>query len=121
MVPSLSPSEPARRNLALDGLRGVAALTVLAFHAWLYTRTRVDAGGAGSGLDSALGELRIGLVLFFVLSGFLLFGPWVSASLGGTRRRAARGDVFRAPHRADRAGLLRRDHRLGAAALAARG
>lgn len=83
-MPSPSPSEPARRNDALDGLRGVAALTVLAFHAWLYTRDRVRAAGAEGTLDRAAGELRIGLVLFFVLSGFLLFRPWVRARLGGT-------------------------------------
>lgn len=80
-MPSPFPSEPARRNDALDGLRGVAALTVLAFHAWLYTRERVRAAGAEGAFDRAAGELRIGLVLFFVLSGFLLFRPWVRARL----------------------------------------
>ena len=85
-VPPSPPSERARRNLAIDGLRGVAALSVFAFHAWLYTRANVRAAGSDSGLDSALGELRIGLVLFFVLSGFLLFGPWVAARLQRTRQ-----------------------------------
>ncbi len=80
-VPSPSPSVPARRNDALDGLRGVAALTVLVFHAWLYSRERVRAVGADGALDRAVGELRVGLVLFFVLSGFLLFRPWVKARL----------------------------------------
>jgi peptidoglycan/LPS O-acetylase OafA/YrhL len=94
MVPSPSPSESARRNLAIDGLRGVAALTVFAFHAWLYTRASVRAAGANSGLDSALGEMRIGLVLFFVLSGFLLFGPWVTARLQGTREAPRTATYF---------------------------
>jgi len=71
-----------RRNDALDGLRGVAALTVVVFHAWLYTRADVRAVGADGALDRALGEMRVGLVLFFVLSGFLLFRPWVRARLG---------------------------------------
>ena len=120
MVPSSSPSAPARRNDALDGLRGIAALSVFVFHAWLYTRAQVRAAGADGLLDQAVGELRIGLVLFFVLSGFLLFRPWVAATLGDTRARAARCATY-AVHRigAHRARLLPGDHRLGAAAVAA--
>lgn len=56
----------------LDGLRGLAALCVLTFHVWLYrdgVPARVVPGDAVSG---ALSSLRIALVFFFVLSGFLL-------------------------------------------------
>jgi peptidoglycan/LPS O-acetylase OafA/YrhL len=89
----------AARSTALDALRGVAALGVFVFHAWLYSLP-VPSAGAREGLgDFVLHELRLGLVLFFVLSGFLLYGPWVAASLGRrpapapgeyARRRAAR-------------------------------
>jgi len=73
-----------RRLGAIDGLRAIAALSVLVYHAWLYTLPSVDAGSTDSGLDHAIHELRLGLVLFFVLSGFLLFGPWVRSVLDGT-------------------------------------
>jgi peptidoglycan/LPS O-acetylase OafA/YrhL len=72
---------PARRLPGLDGLRGLAALAIVVLHVWMYT-------GANDRreprlLDMALGELRLGVPLFFVLSGYLLAGPWVAAALGG--------------------------------------
>jgi peptidoglycan/LPS O-acetylase OafA/YrhL len=76
------------RNLAIDGLRGVAALSVLVYHAWLYTRGEVTASARSSAVDYALHEGRLGLVLFFVLSGFLLWRPWAAASLGRRERPA---------------------------------
>jgi peptidoglycan/LPS O-acetylase OafA/YrhL len=74
-----------RRVLAVDGLRGVAALSVLAFHCWLYARPIPSMD-----MTSPSGHLwiqgRLGLVLFFVLSGFLLYGPWVRAA--GSQQRS---------------------------------
>lgn len=70
------------RSGALDGLRGLAALAVLVFHAWLYSRPVPVASARSSIADYALHELRLGLVLFFALSGFLLYRPWVAAGLG---------------------------------------
>ncbi|HYF24735.1 MAG TPA: acyltransferase [Baekduia sp.] len=69
------------RLRAIDGLRGVAALSVLAYHAWLYSLPRVSSSTRETAFDSAAHELRLGLVLFFVLSGYLLFGPWVRSAL----------------------------------------
>jgi peptidoglycan/LPS O-acetylase OafA/YrhL len=67
------------RNHALDGLRGLAALGVLTLHVWMFT---VQDGHDRRELVSLLmGELRLGVVLFFVLSGFLLAGPWVASAL----------------------------------------
>src|SRR5947208_12435707 len=71
------------RNRALDGLRGVAALSVLVFHVWDYARP-VPHAVLDSPADYALNEGRLGLILFFVLSGFLLYRPWVRAVLRGT-------------------------------------
>jgi peptidoglycan/LPS O-acetylase OafA/YrhL len=78
--------QPVRRLAEIDGLRGIAALSVLLYHAWLYTRTPVTATTRAGALDPVLHELRLGLVLFFVLSGFLLYGPWVTAALEGRPR-----------------------------------
>jgi peptidoglycan/LPS O-acetylase OafA/YrhL len=78
----------AERSTALDAARGVAALSVLVYHSWLYTRDQVSDTARASWTDYALHELRLGLVLFFVLSGFLLWRPWVAAGLGRRERRA---------------------------------
>jgi len=89
----------ARRSAAIDGLRAFAAMSVVTYHAWLYTRSPVSVANRATPADKMLHELRLGLVLFFVLSGFLLYQPWVRSALDGARaprlqdylvRRAAR-------------------------------
>ena len=67
------------RNHALDGLRGLAALGVLTLHVWMFTVQH--AHGRDELVSLLTGELRLGVVLFFVLSGFLLAGPWVASAL----------------------------------------
>ena len=93
-----SIQQPGRRNDGLDGLRGLAALAVVGFHVWLYARLVPSAAMTGFA-DHVWSAGRLGLVLFFALSGFLLYGQWVRAALGGARpprigaylaRRAAR-------------------------------
>ena len=63
---------PEPRTGALDGLRGLAALSVVAFHVWLYRPERVPGTRMGLG-DHLFFELHLGLICFFVLSGFLLY------------------------------------------------
>ena len=88
----------APRDRALDGLRAIAATTVVCFHAWLYAPGGVR--GSRPGLDDQiLFEARVGLILFFVLSGFLLYRPWARAIAAGAPlpsvRRYARRRVAR--------------------------
>ncbi|MEJ7798624.1 MAG: acyltransferase [Solirubrobacteraceae bacterium] len=70
---------------SLDGLRGLAALAIFTFHGWLYTMPTPSASDRSTVGDYAVHELRLGLVLFFVLSGFLLSRPWFAAALQARR------------------------------------
>ncbi|MEU2915686.1 acyltransferase family protein [Streptomyces massasporeus] len=60
---------------AVDGLRAIGALMVLLTHA---------AAIAGV-VDGFLDRLAVGVPLFFAVSGFLLYRPWVAAAVGGRR------------------------------------
>jgi peptidoglycan/LPS O-acetylase OafA/YrhL len=67
-----------RRLVGLDGLRGIAATSVLIHHVVLYMG---DQSGQGV-LYTLAALLGHGLTLFFVLSGFLLYRPFASALIG---------------------------------------
>jgi peptidoglycan/LPS O-acetylase OafA/YrhL len=66
------------RVASLTGIRGVAALLVVATHA-AYTTGKYTHGYVGL----VYSRMEIGVPIFFVLSGFLLFGPWVKATATG--------------------------------------
>jgi peptidoglycan/LPS O-acetylase OafA/YrhL len=67
------------RVASLTGIRGVAAILVVGTHA-AYTTGKYTHGYWGL----AGSRMEIGVPIFFVLSGFLLFRPWVkSAATGG--------------------------------------
>ncbi len=67
----------SRRVASLTGIRAVAALLVLGTHA-AYTTGKYPQEYFGT-MSS---RLEIGVPIFFVLSGYLLFGPWVKAAAG---------------------------------------
>ncbi|MGV0849522.1 acyltransferase family protein [Mycolicibacterium phlei] len=67
------------RVASLTGIRAVAALLVLATHA-AYTVGKYPQGYVGL----VYSRMEIGVPIFFVLSGFLLFSPWVKAAAAGT-------------------------------------
>ena len=64
----------------LDGLRAIAALSVVAFHAIVYARYFPGWQGA------YVRQLSSGVTIFFLLSGFLLYRPFVAARVTGRAR-----------------------------------
>jgi peptidoglycan/LPS O-acetylase OafA/YrhL len=73
---------PATRAIdrlpALDGIRIIAATAVIGVHVRLALGDRVF--GYWGGLFE---ELSVGVAIFFVLSGFVVFQPWVRAAAAG--------------------------------------
>jgi peptidoglycan/LPS O-acetylase OafA/YrhL len=85
----------AERVASLTGIRAVAALLVMLTHA-AYTTGKYTHGYIGLVWSRA----EIGVPVFFVLSGFLLFGPWVKAAAasresGGAASRESGGAASR--------------------------
>lgn len=79
MAPAQQPlSTSGEKRLAgIEGLRALAAGSILAYHVWLF-----DGGerlGAGSPLEIGFENLAHGVTLFFALSGFLLYRPFAAA------------------------------------------
>src|SRR3954469_9825823 len=56
----------------------------------MYTDANFPARGRTDLLDRSIGELRIAVELFFVLSGFLLAQPWLRDRLPSLGRYAVR-------------------------------
>ncbi|HEU5438085.1 MAG TPA: acyltransferase [Ktedonobacterales bacterium] len=73
---------------ALDGLRAIAALSVVAFHT--ISGSQIEAVTPGLNPSVFWNYLRSGVHLFFVLSGFLLFMPYARAMLRGRPLPSAR-------------------------------
>jgi peptidoglycan/LPS O-acetylase OafA/YrhL len=71
---------------ALDGLRAVAVLLVILFHAWTFVPGHVLSGQNEADYPIFYG--KTGVQLFFVLSGFLLFLPYAQWAFGLRERPA---------------------------------
>ncbi|MBJ7289063.1 acyltransferase [Williamsia sp.] len=83
--PAPTPEKTTGRVDSLTGIRTLAAFLVCATHAAFWTGNYTD--------DLAgrfFARLEIGVAIFFVLSGYLLFKPWMTALAGGGRRPSVR-------------------------------
>ncbi|WP_369359353.1 acyltransferase family protein [Streptomyces sp. cg2] len=94
-----TPGSPTRRRPTgdIDGFRGLAALSTVAFHVW-QQYTFYDARGThppvtNPALDAVL-SLEV-IDIFFVLSAFLLTQSYARAALDGGSTRPARAFLFR--------------------------
>ena len=76
-LPWLPVNARAGRFPLFDSLRAIAALAVLGTHAGVYA--------ASPGLLPYTARLEAGVAVFFVISGFLLYRPFVRARLLGER------------------------------------
>jgi peptidoglycan/LPS O-acetylase OafA/YrhL len=74
----------ADRLPALDGVRAIAALTIVAYHVAFVVN------GLGGPAAGWLAHLNIGVTIFFVLSGLLLSGPLLRPDRPRLDRYAAR-------------------------------
>src|SRR3954452_19211937 len=80
--PAVAPPPGNPRFPLFDSLRGLAVLAVLVYHVFALTGSlsRRGIGDAGAVAGS------LGPTLFFAISGFLLYRPWVAAGSAGTPR-----------------------------------
>src|SRR5215212_6043566 len=69
----------ADRFPLFDSLRAIAALSVVAFHAAFFAGMFTSE----SPLRPYLVRMDVGVSVFFLISGFLLYRPFVRARLGG--------------------------------------
>jgi peptidoglycan/LPS O-acetylase OafA/YrhL len=84
-----------RRYAALDGMRGIAALTVFSVHVWIYQLPNTVELRRDSWEKTLLFEGRVAFVMFFVLSGYLLYRAFARAGLGRSSPVAVRSYLAR--------------------------
>jgi peptidoglycan/LPS O-acetylase OafA/YrhL len=87
--------QSVHRQSALDGMRGVAALVVFGIHLWIYQLPNSMTLRRDSWATTALFEGRVAFVMFFVLSGYLLYRAFARAALGRGDRVSTRGYLVR--------------------------
>lgn len=66
----------------IEGLRALAAGSIVVYHCWLYSAPSGQGVRLGP-LDEVFIHLPLGVTLFFTLSGFLLYRPFAGALMRG--------------------------------------
>ena len=71
----------SKRNSALDSLRGLSTILIVVYHiSFVSGHTVAHANSSGAYID----RLNIGVAIFFVLSGFLIFRPFAHSLIHGS-------------------------------------
>jgi peptidoglycan/LPS O-acetylase OafA/YrhL len=87
-------ADTARTHVgALDGLRAIAAVVVIALHVGIYSGQVASSWlgiPAAGPLGVVVSRFTVGVPIFFVLSGLLLYRPWADAAVRGRPRPGAR-------------------------------
>jgi peptidoglycan/LPS O-acetylase OafA/YrhL len=83
--PVLTPSPGNPRFPLLDATRAIAALSIVAYHVAFFARA-TEHGVSGA----LLSRLGVGVTIFFVISGFVLYRPMVRARWDGEPPRPLR-------------------------------
>lgn len=71
-------------------MRALAASTIVLVHVWGFSSPDGDALGFDLWIGDALSTLSVGVTLFFTLSGFLLYRPFVAAIARGREHMSIR-------------------------------
>lgn len=82
------------RAQALDIVRAAAALAVLTYHVWLYRLPNPSRPSRDGWFDFTLFEMRAGLIVFFVMSGYLLYRPLLRGGRDGAPRTVPLGAYY---------------------------
>jgi peptidoglycan/LPS O-acetylase OafA/YrhL len=86
-----NPRPRSPRFALMDSVRALAALSVLFFHA-----VGIYGGALGQhGLRAVVARMEVGVVIFLVVSGFLLYRPFVMSHLTGDPSPGARAYLWR--------------------------
>jgi peptidoglycan/LPS O-acetylase OafA/YrhL len=83
MIETTAPTAASSRLWEVEGLRAVAAWSIVVFHVWIFSSPAVLNWNLGP-FTAFVSPLQSGVTLFFVLSGFLLYRPIAAALLDAT-------------------------------------
>jgi peptidoglycan/LPS O-acetylase OafA/YrhL len=81
--PPVATPPSASRLPGIEGLRAIAASSILVYHCWFYGSPDGSPPSLGP-LTGILPHLTLGVILFFSLSGFLLYRPLAAAAMRAT-------------------------------------
>lgn len=76
----IAPPKNHPRFPQIDGLRAIAAVSVLIYHVNLFGSTDIHV------VNQLIGGLSVSVPIFFLVSGFLLYRPFVAHKNGGAER-----------------------------------